>query len=300
MELARPRVMTLWISLMCGALALSSGVAQTPAATPAGFTYTLTVTSQSPLSRPGITGGAGSQSYVAYASILGSRGRMDIVDGGVPELFAKGDYLLFDSAEVVIVHPAKQEFVLLTQQTLASSGQMDTSAFNLTISDEKVEFDSIGPGDTISTFPTTRYRLTLAFNMDLDLTVMRSRVGSEAITDYWVAAIPGMAPNPLLRSNGISGGVPGMLRSLSLRVDSATARMGRAIVLRTSSTTRINAGPGRVFESHNSSVVSAIKHAAVDKHSLIVPIQYRVASLPGLRADSLGDGAKWKAPPPSR
>jgi hypothetical protein len=225
---------------------------------------------------------------------------MDIVDGGVPELFAKGDYLLFDSAEVVIVHPAKQEFVLLTKQTLASSGQVDTSAFNLTISDEKVEFDSIGPGDTISTFPTTRYRLTLAFNMDLDLTVMRSRVGSEAITEYWVATIPGMAPNPLLRSNGISGGVPGMLRSLSLRVESATARMGRAIVLRTRSTTRINAGPGRVFESHNSSVVSDIKHAAVDKNSLIVPIQYRVASLPGLRADSLGDGAKWKVPPPSR
>ena len=114
------------------------------------------------------------------------------------------------------------------------------------LSDEKVALDSIGPGDTISTFPTTRFRLTLAFNMELTMGLMATRVGSEAVTDYWVATIPGMAPNPLLQSNGMSsgGGVPGMLHALSLRVDSAAARMGRTIVLRSTSTTRINAGPG--------------------------------------------------------
>jgi hypothetical protein len=170
------------------------------------------------------------------------------------------------------------------------------------LSDEKVTLDSIGPGDTISTFPTTRYRLTLAFNMELTLPMVAStRVGSEAVTDYWVATIPAMSPNPLLRSNGMSnrgGGVPGMMHALSLRVDSASARMGRTIVLRTSSTTRINAGPGRAIESHNSAVVSDITRASVDKNSLVVPIQYKVLPLPGLPVDSLGDGVKWKVPPP--
>lgn len=286
-----------FIPILC-CVALAAGHAQRSPTRASGFTYTLTVTTQSPASRPGITGGAGSQNYVGNASVLGSRGRLDIVDGGTAELFAKGDYLLFDSSEVVIVHPAKQEVVLLTQQTLASTGGLDTAGFKLAVSDEKVALDSIGVGDTISSFPTTRYRLTLAFNMDLDMTVMRTRVGSEQVTDYWVASVPGMAPNPLLRSNGISGGVPGMLKGLSLRVDSATARMGMTVALRTSSTTRIIAGPGRALESHNSTVVSDLKRAPIDKNALIVPIQYRVAPLAGLRADSLGDGAKWKVPPP--
>ena len=51
-------------------------------------------------------------------------------------------------------------------------------------------------------------------------------------------------------------------------------------------------------ESHTSAAVSDIKRASVDKNSLIVPIQYRVLALPGLPADSLGDGTKWKVPPP--
>ena len=202
----------------------------------------------------------------------------------------------------MIVHPSIQKFVLLTQQTTNAGGQLDTAAFNMKLSDEKVVLDSIGPGDTISMFPTIRYRLTLAFNMELSMPLLSTRVGSEAVTEYWVASIPGMAPNPLLRSNGMSaggGGVPGMLHALSLRVDSASARMGRTIVLRTTSTTRINAGPGRALESHTSAVVSDLKRAEINKNLLTVPIQYKVLPLPGLPADSLGDGAKWKVPPPS-
>jgi len=286
--------------LALGACAARMAGAQhvVPAPPSTGFTYTLTATADSPTARPGVTGGPGSQRYVAHASVLGSRGRMDIVEGGVPDLFDKGDYLLFDSSEVVIVHPAKQQFVLLTEQTVGATG-IDTIASSIKLSDEKIALDSIGPGDTISAFPTTRYRLTLAFNIAVSLgdTVM-VRVGSETVTDYWVASIPGMAPNPLLRSNGVNGGgVPGMLHAFSLRVDSASRRMGRTIVLRSSSTTRTNAGPGRVAEGHNSSAVTDIKRAPVDKNSLIVPIQYRVVPLPGLPADSLGDGAKWKVPP---
>jgi hypothetical protein len=272
-----------------------------PGTPPSGFTYTLTVTADSPTARPGVTGGPGSQSYVAHASVLGPRGRMDIVEGGVPDLFGKGDYLLFDSSEVVIVHPSTQQFVLLTEQTVGATGPVDTASSAMKLSDEKVAVDSLGPGDTISTFPTTRYRLTLAFNMQMTMGLVAMRVGFETVTDYWVATIPGMAPNPLLRSNGVSGGgIPGMLHAFSLRVDSAASRMGSTIVLRSSSTTRTNAGPGRVAERHNSAAVTDIKRASVDKNSLIVPIHYKVLPLPGLSADSLGDGAKWKVPPRER
>ena len=123
--------------------------------------------------------------------------------------------------------------------TDVSDVAVDTS--KMKVSDEKVRLDSIGPGDTISTYPTTHFRMTLGFNMDVEAMMARSRFGSEAVTDYWVASIPGMMSNPLLRSNGLAGshGVPGMLRELSLRVDSASQRMGRTVVLRSSSVTRV-------------------------------------------------------------
>jgi hypothetical protein len=297
-------MMRFTISIFCLAGMIAPRArAQRPIPPPVtGFTYTLTATADSPTAPPGVTGGPGSQGYVAHASVLGPRGRMDIVEGGIPELFTKGDYLLFDSSEVVIVHPSTQHVVLLTEQTKRASGQMDSIPLNMKVSDEKATLDSLGSGDTVSTFPTLRYRLTIAFNVEMAVASMVTRVGSEAVTDYWVASIPGMAPNPLLRSNGMSSsgaGVPGMLHGLSLRVDSASARMGRTTVLRSSSTTRINAGPGRAMQTHSSVVVSDLKRAPVNKNSLIVPIQYKVELLPGLPTDSLGDGAKWKVPPPN-
>lgn len=268
-----------------------------------GFSYTMTATSESGAGvRMGITGGEGSRRYVAHAVVGPHRGRMDIVDGSVPDLFARGDYLLFDSTEIAIVHPATSTFALLTEQTTRATGAIDTSDVKMKVSDEKVRLDSIGPGDTISTYPTTHFRMTLGFNMDVEAMMARSRFGSEAVTDYWVASIPGMMSNPLLRSNGLAGshGVPGMLRELSLRVDSASQRMGRTVVLRSSSVTRVVVGQGATIESHNAVQVSDLQRASVDEHSFIVPLSYKVVAIPGLPADSLGDGVKWKTPPPGR
>jgi hypothetical protein len=284
-------------SLLLTFVGVSAVAAQArPSTEPAqGYTYTLTTTQGA--GRRGITGGPGTQSYVAHATVLGSRGRMDIVEGNTP-LFAKGDYILFDSTEIVVVHPSTQTFNLVTEQTVAAVGQ---GAFDSTIkvSDESVALDLIGPGDTISGFPTTHYRMRLGFNMAS--LAMPIRLGSEAVTDYWVATIPGMGPNPMLGANSLghgAGGVPGVLRALSLRVDSAATRMGRTIVLRSASATRITLGQGDRQESQTSTLVSDIKRAPVDRNYLIVPIQYKVAPLPGMSADSLSDGAKWKAPPP--
>lgn len=296
MELTPTSIMrSLVLVVLCVSAPHALAQARSAAQPPQGFTYTLTTTQAS--GRSGITGGPGAQSYVAHATVLGSRGRMDIVEGNTT-LFAKGDYILFDSTEIVVVHPAAQSFNLVTEQTVAAveQGALDST---IKVSDESVVLDLIGPGDTISGFPTTHYRMRLGFNMAA--LAMPVRLGSEAVTDYWVASIPGMGPNPMLGANAVghaSGGVPGVLRGLSLRVDSAAARMGRTIVLRSASATRITMGPGTRQESQTSTLVSDIKRAPVDKSYLIVPIQYKVAPLPGLSADSLSDGAKWKAPPP--
>ena len=88
-----------------------------------------------------------------------------------------------------------------------------------------------------------------------------------------------------------------MLRALSLHVDSASRRMGRTVVLRSSSTTPVTVGQGGTIESHNAVVVSDLARTAVDERSLIVPINYRVVPLSGLPAVPDDDGLRWKSPP---
>src|SRR5262245_38439510 len=50
--------------------------------------------------------------YSAHGAVAGSRLRIDIVDGSLPPLAEKGDYILFDTAGVTVVHPGKKEFVV--------------------------------------------------------------------------------------------------------------------------------------------------------------------------------------------
>lgn len=269
------------------------------AQTAPGFTYTIRVTGSSPTSAPGITGGAGAQSYVGRATAIDSRGRLDVTDGGIDGLFEKGDYILFDATDMVVVHPAQRRFMSITREaSMAAMAHMDSLGMTIRLSDEKVTLDSVGLGDTISGNPTVRYRLTMAFNMSMDLGQIQQRLGTQTVTDYWVARVPGLPPNPLLRSNGISGpNMTGMFKALSMRVDSVSRRMGNTIALRAISTTNINTGPGQVMETRQSAEVSDIRPAGVDVSLLVLPAAYKAEPFPGTPEAKTGDGAKWKAPP---
>src|SRR5690349_11626520 len=92
------------------ALASAAGAQTRP-----GFSYTIRVTGSAPGAMSGITGGAGAQGYTGHALSLPARGRMDIIDGAVEGLFAKGDYLLYDSTDILVVHPASKTFTPVTR-----------------------------------------------------------------------------------------------------------------------------------------------------------------------------------------
>src|SRR4051812_14563321 len=81
-----------WLSAVAAIGVAAAPIRATAQAAP-GFAYTIKVTGSSPSAMPGVTGGPGSQSYVGRASVTGVRGRLDITEGGVETLFAKGDYL---------------------------------------------------------------------------------------------------------------------------------------------------------------------------------------------------------------
>lgn len=245
------------------------------------------------------------QNYIGHVSFAEGRGRMDIVEGGVEQLFSKGDYLLFDSSDVLVVRPAQREFFAIPRD-IASRGiaQLQALGARITVSDERVTLDSLGPGDTISGVPTRHYRMTVGFNLSMDAGIIQQRLGTENVIDYWVASSPVIPPNPLLRANGFAMGAVtvGAFTTLSAKVDSAAAKMGNLAALKTRSVTRLNTGPGTMVETQQDYEVSEIEHRDVDEKMLILPPGLKAMVLPGVGGDAAGVdslGAKWRKPPAS-
>ena len=213
-----------------------------------------------------------------------SRGRLDILEGGLPQLFAKGDYLLFDSTGITVVRPASQEYLALSAESGSKAfEQLQAMGVSMKIADLRVAMDSLAGTDTIAGYQTRHFRMTLAFTMSIEASFMQQRLATESITDYWVASVPGLPSNPLLRVNGVpSSPAPlGAFKDISAKVDSAAARLGNAVALRTKTVSRLIQGPGANTTTEQSSEVSNIQRTSVDPASLIVPTGYRRTSIGG-------------------
>jgi hypothetical protein len=239
--------------------------------------------------------------YVAEAVYADGRGRMDIVAGGVESVFAAGDYVLFDSTDLAIVHPSTHEFVPLTHDaTDGKMGEMQAMGLTLSIGDVKVTIDSIPGTDTIAGHATRHFRMTTAFTMSVAAGLLQQRLATDATTDYWVADVPGMPGNPLLQANGFAG-TPvstGMFKELSARVDSAAALMGPTVALKTSTSSRLMQGPGAIVQMQQTSEVSDLRAVAVDQTLLMLPEGYKETPLPGMSMSGKPDaGAKWRVAP---
>jgi hypothetical protein len=239
--------------------------------------------------------------YVANAVYAAGRGRLDIVDGGVESVFAKGDYVLFDSTDLVIVHPATHEFVPLAHDATDSKmGQMQAMGLTLTIGDIKVTLDSVPGRDTVASYATRHFRMTTAFTMTIAANLMQQRLATESVTDYWVATVPGLPGNPLLQANGFSGTPVStdMFKDLAARVDSAAALMGPTVALKTSTSSRLMQGPGSIVQMQQTSEVSDLEHVEVDPNRLVLPAAFAEGTLPGMSATPGADaGAKWRRAP---
>ena len=244
------------------------------------------------------------QNYIGHAVFAANRGRMDVVDGGVESLFGKGDYILFDTTDLVIVHPASKTFVPLPHDVAGQTMErLESIGVKMTIADEKVVLDSLGFGDTVGGLPTSHFRMTTAFTMSLDAGVMQQRLATESVTDYWVASVPGLPRNPLLRANGLSGpsAMTGMFKSISAKVDSAAKRMGSAVALKTTTMSRLIDGQGNNTMMEQSSRVSDIEPREVHDTLLVLPSDYAPRGLAGVEGPMSDDvGAKWRIPPRQR
>jgi hypothetical protein len=283
-------------------------LATPPRVTIPGTSYTVSATGASgPLGGGFNSSGTTSlQNYIGHVVFAAGRGRMDIVEGGVETLFGKGDYLLFDSTDVVVVRPGSRTYVAIPRD-IASRGmdRLGSMGVRIAVTDEKATLDSISVGDTVAGISTRHFRMTVAFNIAMDAGFIQQRLGTESVIDYWVSSSPVIPPNPLLRANGFAVGpmTGGMFKSLSAKVDSVAARMGTMAALKTKSVTRLITGPGAQTETQQIYEVSEIASRDVDEQLLILPSGFTAVGLPGETVrvsapDSIS--AKWRMPPASQ
>ena len=225
--------------------------------------------------------GSASQDYSGHEVFSGRRGRLDIVEGGVASLVSKGDYILFDSSAITIVHPSTQEYLPISSQMASEAfEQLQSLGVSISLADVKVTLDSVRGADTVAGFPTRHFRMTTAFTMSLDAQIMQQRFATESVTDYWVANVPGLPGDALLRVNSItSSPLSSIFKDLSAKVDSAAALMGAASALKTKTVSRLIQGPGSSVTTEQTSEVSNVKHDRVAEALLSVPAGYKRGSM---------------------
>jgi len=227
--------------------------------------------------------GAASQDYTGHAVFAGRRGRLDIVEGGVASLLNKGDYVLFDSSGITVVHPAAQEYIPISAQMANDAfAQLQSLGVKISLGDLKVALDTVRGADTVAGYSTRHFRMTTAFTMSLDAAIMQQRFAAESITDYWVATVPGLPADALLRVNSLTTApLTGVFKDLASKVDSAATLMGTGAALKSRTVSRFIQGPGASVTTEQTSEVSNVKQAQVAESLLSVPSGYRKGSIGG-------------------
>lgn len=271
-------------ALVLGAATALAVGAQTPSAVSpvSSVSYDIHVSS-TPTAGLGLAAamGAVSQDYTGRAVFAGRRGRLDIVEGGVASLLNKGDYVLFDSSAITVVHPATREYIPVSAQMASDAfAQLQSLGVQIKLGDLKVALDTLRGADTVAGFPTRHFRMTTAFTMSVDAAIVKQQFAAESITEYWVASVPGLPADALLRVNSLTTApLTGVFKDLATKVDSAAALMGSGSALRSKTVSRFIQGPGAGVTTEQTSEVSNVKRVQVTESLFSVPSGYRKGSI---------------------
>ncbi len=223
--------------------------------------------------------------YSGHGFALGRRLRIDIVDGALPPLADKGDYLLFDSTGITVVRPGKKEFVPIPLDFPNKMlEQMQAMGMTITLADLAFKFDTLPGIDTIAGFPTRHYKQTVGYTITMDGMGVSQQMKSQATNEYWMATVPGLGLSPLQQAGQLGGGNQSMsalpqFKELAAKIDSVSRRMtGSALRVR-ATTSSDAAGAGNVGLDMTSEM-SNVKRATVAGGIFVVPSDYARGASP--------------------
>lgn len=223
--------------------------------------------------------------YSGHGVAVGSRIRIDVADGALPPLAEKGDYLLFDSTSVTVVHPAKKEFVPISAEAGSKAlEQIQALGMSIALKDIDVSLDTVPGADTLSGFKTRHYKTSIGYTVALEGFGTNQQLKSLATSEYWTAAIPGLSTSPLQRLGQLSSGQglglakDGPLKDLAVKVDSiARAMKGTAVNVKTLTTSDMGGGANTI---ELGAQMLHVKQWSVDAALFVVPADYTRGASP--------------------
>jgi hypothetical protein len=225
--------------------------------------------------------------YSGHGVALGNKLRIDIVDGGIPPLADKGDYMLFDTTGMTVVHPAKKEFVVIGRDVSSKAfEQMQSMGMSITVAGVSATLDSVAGSDTVAGLPTRHYRTKVTYTMNIEGMGMSQQAKTEMTTEYWTASLAGLDMGPLQRVSQFSGGqgagamsTSGPLKDLAVKLDSLSRKIsGSAIRMKSTTSTDVGAAGGMGMET--SSEMLSFKRAPVDERLFVIPADYTRGASP--------------------
>lgn len=240
-----------------------------------------------------MTGGMGDMlagmkpGYSGHGVQVGRRTRIDILEGSLPPMAEKGDYILFDTSGMTVVHPSKKEYVPIPKDFASKAlDQMQAMGMSITVGGVSAKIDSLPGVDTIAGLPTRHYRTTIAYTMTLEGMGQSQQMSTNATGDYWMATIPGLAESPLQRTSALGGGqggtfssiTSGPFKDIAAKMDSVTRKMSGTAV-RTKTTSTSDPGAGTMNMEVGSEMLN-LKHSAIDESLFVVPSDYTKGASP--------------------
>jgi hypothetical protein len=295
-----------WLAAVGTSALCATARAQTPASASERAT-TFVMRMRSSPSGDGTMGAAMAalkSEWTANVVAMTRRGRIDIVEGGQPGIFEKGDYLLFDSVDVVLVKPSEKAF-----SPFPVGNGMPLSnlpGMQITLKNVKAALDSSGAGETLAGRPTQKYRVVTSYGMTMSMPEMASagvqmpEIEITSTIDYWLASatVPSTPFTRLVVSppNGSTNPMTELLTKLAVIMRSLPAG---TVPLRTITATRMSFGAMGSAAIDQVVEMSDLSASSVDLDRLTIPKDFSERPIAGLPttptpADSTD---KWRSRP---
>jgi hypothetical protein len=264
-----------------------------------GYTYTIHVTMSPRGAAAGAMGAMATQDWTARATSANGRGRMDITAGEAAGSWATGDYLLFDSTEFIVVHPATRQFIAVPADLASRSfDQMKANGVDVSISGVTAAMQPVSGSDSdvVAGVRTQHYKLHVTYTLGLSAGAMQQSVATQLTSDMWVANVAGLPANPFLRASSSMG--VGLMHDITLKVDSVEMPMRGMMPLRSVTVTEVSGAMPASLVTEQRVEVSDLSPATVDDALFYLPQGFTAGTVPGLPlAGGDSAGSKWRRPP---
>lgn len=268
------------IALAIAGSALVLAAAAPRVVTP-GYTYRMRISGRA------TDPGGKTREYVVMsgrASVTSRAGRLDIDEASKERgaMADKGGYILYDPTSMMIVSPKDRQILKFTFDDLEkgmSALAASVPGMRIAITDVAVNFEKLGPGETLLGMSTTRYRVTQDYKLAMKVAFMNRNSTEHIVQEYWMADQKSGFANPFARLGSMRPVGGGAFAELMSRTAEATAKMGTGIPVRTLTTTTSTNDKGETTTNVATMEVTELKAGNVDDALFVPPTDYQVLDM---------------------